>query len=267
MFARYHVKRAAGRIPVLDIRKIIAATCDAIAETLYPTRCVGCDDPGTLLCPSCENALPRIDLKIACPRCGAPFGAQLCTECPPPGATDTAGRLLPPPFSFDAARCATSYEGVAKQLVSAYKDGNEQRLAAHIADEICRVIAAELSWVAAADLLVPVPPTPSHLRLRGWNPLGEVADLIAKQLSLPLAEALVSAKAKDQRKLDRATRAANRSGSIFVNPEFGEFMSQAPTIVVLDDVLTTGATCNAAAQALKGAGAARVFVATYARVW
>lgn len=267
MVARYHVKRVAGRNPVLDIRKIIAATCDAIAETLYPTRCVGCDDPGTLLCPSCENALPRIDLKIACPRCGAPFGAELCTECPPPGATDTTGRLLPPPFSFDAARCAVSYEDVAKQLVSAYKDGNEQRLAAHIAAELTRVISAEPSWVSAADLLVPIPPTPSHVRMRGWNPLGKVAGLVAEQASLPLAEALVSAKAKDQRKLDRATRAVNRSGSIFVKDEFEALMSQTPTIVLLDDVLTTGATCNAAAQALKEAGAARVFVATYARVW
>lgn len=252
---------------MLDIRKMIAATCDAIAETLYPTRCVGCDEPGTLLCPSCENALPRIDLKIACPRCGAPFGLQLCTECPPPGSTDTAGRLLPPPFAFDAARCAVSYEGVARQLVSAYKDGSERRLAVHIAGEICRVISAGPSWASAADLLVPIPPTPSHLRMRGWNPLGNVAELVAEQVPVPLVEVLVSAKAKDQRKLDRATRAANRSGSISVEAGFGQLMSQAPTIVLLDDVLTTGATCNAAAQALKEAGAGRVFVATYARVW
>lgn len=252
---------------MLDIRKIIAVACDAIAETLYPTRCVGCEEPGTLLCSTCENKLPKIDLEIACPRCGAPFGAQLCTECPPPGATDTQGRLLPAPFAFDAARCATSYEGVAKFLVGAYKDGNEKRLASHIAAEICRVITWEPSWVCTADMLVPIPPTPSHLRQRGWNPLGVVADLVAEQLSLPLVEALVSGKAKDQRKLDRAMRAANRAGSIFLKPEYAEVMSHGSTIVLLDDVLTTGATCNAAAQALKGAGAARVLVATYARVW
>ena len=252
---------------MLDIRKIIAATRDAVAETLCPTRCIGCDYPGSLLCPTCENALNRIDLKLACTRCGAPWGSSLCTECPPPGATDTHGVLLPPPFIFDAARCAVSYEDLGKMIVHAYKDGFEQRLAQHMADEICRVLAFEPSWITCADMLVPIPPTPSHVRERGWDPLGCIATTVAKQSRLPLACALKSATAADQRKLTRSQRAANRQGSFALMPQFAPLMAQGPTVVLLDDVLTTGATCNAAAQILKDAGAARVLVATYARVW
>lgn len=252
---------------MLDIRKIIAATRDAVAETLYPTRCVGCDDMGVLLCPTCQNALNRIDLKLACPRCGAPWGAALCTECPLPGSTDAQGQLLPKPYVFDAARCAVSYEGLGKLVITAYKDGFEQRLAEHIAAELCRVISCEPSWIAAADMIVPIPPTPSHLKDRGWDPLQEIAKKLQMQSRLPLACALQSAMAADQRKLDRANRAANRRGSFALLPQFEALMAQGPTVILLDDVLTTGATCNAAAQILKDAGAARVFVATYARVW
>lgn len=252
---------------MLDIRKIITATRDAIAETLYPTRCIGCDDTGTLLCPTCENKLNRIDLKLACPRCGAPWGAMMCTECPPPGAMDSQGRLVPDAFNFDAARSCVGYEDLGKMIVTAYKDGCEQRLAAHIAAELARVIAHEPSWHDTADMIVPIPPTPSHVAKRGWDPLGEVAKLVSAESRLPLACALASSQAADQRKLDRATRAANRKGSFALLPQFETLMSQHPTIVLLDDVLTTGATCNAAAGILKEAGAARVFVATYARVW
>ena len=252
---------------MFDIRKIIAATCDAIAETLYPTRCVGCEEPGSLLCSTCENALERINLEIACPRCGAPFGKDMCTECPPPGSTDSQGRLLPPPYSFDAARCACSYEGICKHLIGAYKDGGERRLADHIARELHRTLARSPSWLAAADLIVPIPPTPSHLRERGWYPVGDIATCLSERCGIPLVHALESSKAADQRTLDREMRMHNRTGTLAVKPDCEPIMSQGPTIVLLDDVLTTGATCNAAAHALKSAGAKRVLVTTYARVW
>lgn len=252
---------------MLDIRKIIAATRDAIAETLYPTRCVACDEPGVLLCPTCENTLERIDLEIACQRCGAPFGRATCTECPSPGSTDTNGKLLPAPFAFDGARCACSYEGVCKRLLSVYKDSGEQRLAEHIARELFRVMSWEGSWLEVADFLVPIPPTPDHLRSRGWYPLGRIATHLEAHCDKPVAFALKSTKAADQRKLDREMRMRNRAGSFVLEEQYACLMEQHPTIVLIDDVLTTGATCDAAAHALKSAGAARVFVATYARVW
>ena len=54
---------------------------DAAEETLWPTRCVGCGRPETLLCDECRLSLPWISQRDACPVCGAPYGATLCTEC------------------------------------------------------------------------------------------------------------------------------------------------------------------------------------------
>ena len=260
-------EQRAERPPVLDVRKIIAAACDAVAETLYPTRCVGCEDPGVLLCPSCENKLPRINLDFACARCGAPYGRLVCTECPSPGSKDHEDHVLPPPFSFDAARCACSYEGIAKRLITAYKDGDEQRLAKTIAAEIVRAVRDGDDWTAQANALVAIPATPSHLRARGWDHMEKIAQEVASLTGLPLVHALTSSKAADQRFLGRAQRAENRRNSFALSPEPEISVSHLDTILLIDDVLTTGATCNAAADVLKAAGAHRVLVATYARVW
>ena len=54
---------------------------EGLAEALWPTRCVGCDQPGTLLCDRCRAELPWIEQRLACPVCGAPFGFLTCTEC------------------------------------------------------------------------------------------------------------------------------------------------------------------------------------------
>ena len=246
-----------------DFRKMIAAACDAVAETLYPTRCAGCELPGSLLCDTCLEQLPRIDQERACPRCGAPWGSLLCTECHAPGSTDHAGRLLPPAFAFDAARCACSYEAGAKRVVGAYKDAGEQRLAQPMAAEM---LAAAGSWAAQAQAVVPIPPTPSHLLQRGWDQVEPLARGVAQGLGLPLFHALSSSKAADQRQLGRRERALNRRGSMQLRE--GALPWPRPVCVLLvDDVLTTVATCSAAATLLKEAGVGRVLVLSFARVW
>lgn len=243
---------------------MIAAACDAVAETLYPTRCAGCDLPGSLLCDNCLSLLPRIDQSGACPRCGAPYGLQLCTECHAPGSTDHAGRLLPPAFAFDAARCACSYEDQAKRVVTAYKDGGEQRLASVMAREM---LTAAGGWASQATLAVPIPPTPGHLRRRGWDHVEPLAAAVAQGLGLPLLHPLLSTRAADQRLLGRSERAANRAATLALSPGADARALRGATALLVDDVLTTGATCSAAASLLKQAGVGRVLVLCFARVW
>lgn len=267
---------------MLAIQYMLRQLAAAAAETLWPTRCVGCDLPGTLLCPECAAHVPYIDLDTACPRCAAPYGSVVCTECTPvrgddedvPSAGGAAagagGRLSCRDFLFSAARAATSYEGVAKRVVTAYKDADELRLDAVIATGICNAArggglhAVHEDWTAWADALVAVPANPVNLRKRGYDHLDRIAKLCAEWTGVPLDAALRSERAADQRALTSAERAANRSGSfVLANAH------RAPPVRVLlvDDVLTTGATANAATRTLLDWGVREVRAVVYARVW
>ena len=261
-----------------DCTHILRGLANSFAETLWPTRCVGCDDPGTLLCAACDAALERIDQRIACPRCGAPWGRVICTQCPAPGATDRDERPLPAPFPFAAARAATSFSGVARELVLAYKDAGERRLDAILAGEICRAVrgswrirlpadvevglAPAPDWSRGLDAVVGVPASPEALRRRGFDHIGRIACLVAADLGLPDLAALSSGKSADQRLLSPEARRANRAGAFALRADVA-----GARVLLLDDVMTTGATAAAASELLLAGGAESVHVAVFARVW
>lgn len=248
-------------------------------ETISPTRCVVCDDPGDVLCASCAASLPFIDLALACPRCGAPYGRMLCTECPMPGSE---AALLHPEeaFPFARARSALSFEGGARKIVRTYKDGDELRLDAVIASLMCAAIrgrhanphgthwtgtSVPFDWSRWADALAFVPASPEALLRRDFDHMQRVATLCATRLGLPLVNALASGKgALDQRDLNRGERLANRSGSFSLREDAPALP---PRIILIDDVFTTGATVSAAARVLLGGGAREVRVCTCCRVW
>ena len=129
----------AGRPQLHDFNHIYKVLATSILETISPTRCVVCDMPGSVLCGGCASSLPFIDLARACPRCGAPYGRMLCTECPMPGSESA---LLHPEeaFPFTQARSALSFEEGARRIISTYKDGDELRLDAVIASLLCAAI-------------------------------------------------------------------------------------------------------------------------------
>ncbi len=122
-----------------DFNHIYKVLATSILETISPTRCVVCDMPGSVLCEGCASSLPFINLTLACPRCGAPFGRTLCTECPIPGSESA---LLHPEeaFPFTQARAALSFEDGARRIIGTYKDGDELRLDAVIASLLCTTI-------------------------------------------------------------------------------------------------------------------------------
>lgn len=235
--------------------------------------------PGSLLCDECRNLLPTIDARYACPRCAAPYGYLVCTQCTP----GTGGRLTFKDFSFSAARATCSYEGVAKRLITAYKDYNEVRLDSLLAALLCSCVRGQAvlqpatpgeqgasvkrrqeDWALWADALARIPPNPDNLRRRGFDHLGRIAALCADDLQLPLLEALATRRVSDQRALSGKQRALNRSGSFMLARGATELPAR---ILLVDDVFTTGATLNAAAQVLLEGGAHEVRAATIARVW
>ena len=259
--------------------------------------------PGSVLCEGCASSLPFIDLALACPRCGAPFGRTLCTECPMPGSESA---LLHPEeaFPFTQARAALSFEDGARKIISTYKDGDELVIASLLCAAIRgRTMGAEIprpsavtsseaerpavisseaersreispslplqDWTQWADALVYVPASPEALLRRGFDHMERVAEIVARRTGMALVHALVSCKgARDQRELGRRERLANRSGSFSLAADAVPEADALPRrIVLIDDVFTTGATLSAAAHVLLDGGAHEIRTVTCCRVW
>lgn len=239
------------------VRAYAEAAAEVAAETLWPTRCAVCDEPGEPLCERCRMNLPFIDRWRACPRCGAPFGAVQCSEC---NAVMLARleRSRPP---FDACRSAVAFDDASARIVRAYKDAGERRLAQVMAQLMGN--AAEPSWLAGMPAVVAIPATDRAVRTRGFDHAALVADSLAQQLDLPRIAPFARPRARDQRALARQARLANMQGRFAVLPR----ATPPGSVLLVDDVYTTGATLFGAADALRAAGTERIFALTFARVW
>lgn len=223
-------------------RLLIGGLVDLVA----PTRCAGCERPGTLLCDACAAALPLIDPAHACPRCGAPGGLLWCGEC------------CDAEHAFEGVRCAGVLEPPLSRMVTLYKDAGELRLAPLLGELAARAAGDWRDWAAA---VVPVPPSPAAIARRGFDHTARVAAETAAALGVPALDALSCRPRRDQRALSRGRRLANASGSISALPG----VAVPDRVLVLDDVLTTGATLDAAAGALRAAGVAHVRALTVGR--
>jgi ComF family protein len=219
---------------------------EGLLELVAPTRCAGCDLPGTLLCAACAADLPTIDGASACRRCGVPDGARHCAEC--------AGRH----FAFAEARCAGVFGHPLSRLVVLFKDGGERRLASILGE---LVASAQEYGRDLPDAVVGIPASPAALARRGFDHGALLAAATASALGVPALAALTSLTHGDQRRLGRDERAANLRGGLALSPG----VEVPPRVLLVDDVLTTGATLDSAARVLLAAGAEEVRAAAVAR--
>lgn len=232
---------------------------DAALELLYPTRCVGCEMPGELLCDECRASLPWIEQRRACPVCGAAHGDVTCTGC--------EGGWEP-----RAVICALGFEGAAARMVTCLKDYHELRLAPVNAAAMLTALEEAAAWPArdgrprfdadALDAVCFVPATAEAFARRGYDHMELAARELAAMLGLPLADVLVRDKAADQRGLGRSGRAANLEGTIRAAEDVSGLR-----LLLADDVVTTGASLREAARALAARGAAPVTACSLTRVW
>jgi len=231
---------------------------DLLIESVAPTRCVVCEQPGTLLCERCASQLVAIDPEAACPVCGAPFGRVSCTECMRPD-----GPLV---HAFDSARARYVFDDTSSRLVKAFKDEGERRLASMIAQ---RMVEAAGEKSISADLAIPIPATRAALRRRGFDHMALVAEEFSRLTGVPQRGCLAKSGSRDQRTLSREDRLANMAGVFAVESrEDATYLKVAkPRVLLLDDVFTTGATLDSAAAFLKRAGASHVDVVVLCRVW
>ncbi|MDO4850550.1 MAG: ComF family protein [Actinomycetota bacterium] len=236
--------------------EVLRGMLDAFVELFWPTRCVGCDALGSLLCPECEAALPLIDPVTACPHCGAPFGSLVCTQCTPSRAEGD--------FPFTGARAAGRFEGAVERMLTLYKDEGETRLAGPIARLLA--LAAGEDWRSWADVLVFIPDSPEAYRRRGFDHMERVAALVGRMTHIEVCDALVCGKSADQRALGRGGRARNVQGA-FVLVDDARPRIRGRHVLLVDDVLTTGVTLSEATRVLLEGGAEEVRAVVCARVW
>jgi ComF family protein len=252
------VDDAAGPPWTRRAARLARSFADAALNTLYPPTCLACraaTDAHGALCPRCWRAMRFIERPF-CERLGTPFEQDLGEGLLSPQA------MADPPV-FQRARAVARFEnGPARTLAHRLKYSDRAELARPMARWMVR---AGADILADADLLVPVPLHPLRLWRRRFNQAAALASQASRQSGRPCdLAALLRVKAtQSQVGLSRPQRAENVQGAFQVAdgaPVRGR------NVVLVDDVLTSGATANAASRVLLRAGAKRVDVLVFARV-
>lgn len=231
----------------------------AAVDIVYPPSCVACQAAtaqAQALCPACWGEMRFIE-RPYCERLGTPFAIDLGDGMVSPAA------IADPPV-FARARAVCRFDGTARELVHRLKYGDRTDLALTMGR---MMIQAGRELLPEADVIVPVPLHRFRLWTRRFNQAAALAQVVARGSGVPLAP-LALARVKRTRQqvgLTRAQRADNLQGAFKVLPA-ARPQIEGRRVLLVDDVLTTGATGNAAARALLRGGARTVDILTFARV-
>jgi ComF family protein len=228
-------------------------------DTALPPLCVSCRTPlGNLggLCAACWSRVSFIAPPY-CERLGIPF-----TYDPGPGILSMEAIADPP--AYGRARAAVRYDDIARDLVHRLKYGDRLDLATSMGQWMAR---AGRELVDDADAMVPVPLHWRRLWGRRFNQAATLAKAAAAESGVPvLTAALRRMRATSQQVgLTRSARAVNVQGAFAVTKD-GKAAIYGKRLVLVDDVLTSGATVDACTRALFRAGASNVDVLVFARV-
>ncbi len=236
----------------------LAALTKDLTDLFLPRGCLGCRDRippeegDGLVCPRCLTLL-RPPPSPRCLRCDAPFGTGRpkgapCMEC--------AGW----PEVLVSARAAVVLEPPADALVYALKYDGWRALGGLMGGRMARVCPGDL----ADPLIVPVPTTPGRQRTRGYNQALVLAETVAEELGEEVSEVLSRPRGRTQVALGPSERRVNVEESFVAVRDPGSRI-RGRAVILIDDVLTTGATALSATAALAGEGASSVHLLTFAR--
>jgi ComF family protein len=226
----------------LQHNKYNMSVFELLLQIIAPHHCLNCGLEGFLLCPACVRKLP--DVPPRCYRCHLPSSQ---------GRTCTACNKHSPLYAVTAA---TPYRHAAKDLIHNLKFERAQAAAADIAAALARRLD-----LAGVGCITYIPTAPARVRSRGYDQARLIARALSRRTGLPCYRLLGrtgnrrqvgagAAERKLQAELAFYSRGAGRAAGLHV--------------LLVDDVLTTGASCEAAAQVLLRAGARRVSAAVFA---
>ena len=246
----------------------IKAIRDGLLALTYPEECRVCResveswDDG-VACAACWNnpAVTTILTGIVCDRCGTPLA-----PAPAPSSTQSREPRLCgvcPSSPFNAARSCGIYSGALEASILSLK--TTPHICPRLRAIICRTFS-DHDGALRSDLVIPVPLHPSRQSQRGFNQAGLIAQLLAREFRLELDEwSLKRMKPTERHRagMDANDRAQSVKGAFdVVRPR----LIKGASVLLVDDLYTTGSTINAASQSLIDAGARRVNVLTIARV-
>jgi ComF family protein len=241
-----------------SLHSAISISSDALLSVVLSPACAACDEP--LLHPTrgpvCEDCWTSIRplTPPLCERCGDPLPTWRAVSVP----LACCPRCRRTPRSLDRARSVGAYEGALRSVIHALKYEGRRSLARPLG-RLMRERGADM--IAGAACAIPVPLHPSRRRHRGFN---QASDL-ARQMQMPVVAALRRVRATPaQTGLPAARRHRNLRDAFAATPAARALAGA--TVLVIDDVSTTGATLDACARALKLAGIAEVRALTAGRV-
>ncbi len=244
-----HIRRAA------DAMRALLRTA---LDFALPPLCPACREPvdGQALCPACWSKLSFIT-RPYCERLGIPFVYD-----PGPGILSMEAIADPP--AYQRARAAVRFDEIPRALVHRFKYGDRLDLAPMMGRWISH---AGRELLAEADALVPVPLHWRRLWARRFNQSAMLAAAISAESGVPVAAGVLKRvkPTAQQVGLSRTERAANLQGAFRVPPEAKGAIA-GRRLVLVDDVLTSGATVDGCARTLLRGGAANVDVLVFARV-
>ena len=236
---------------------MLSALKATLINTIYPPRCLACTEPTDRphgLCAACWRDTHFI-AGTACRKCGVPLIGEagledICESC----------QRHPPAWDRGAAAVIA---GAGRRVVLALKHGDRLDMVAPLAGWMA---AAGHALLPQAELIAPVPLHWTRLVRRRYNQSAELARRLGRIAGRPMTpDLLLRRRATAPQDGSRASRAANQAGVFAVNPRHAPSLA-GRAVLLVDDVLTSGATLSACADCLRAAGAARVDVLALARV-
>jgi ComF family protein len=233
----------------------------ALLDAIFPPHCIGCEEwSRDAFCPLCIPKLRPIKAPL-CHHCGEPFDpfslpAAQCARC----------RAKTP--QFEVARATFHFDGPPREAVHRLKYREKTALAARMAPFLATTFRQDPTLSGfTPHWIVPIPLHSRRLKKRGFNQSALLARELGRILDVPTAHLLQRTRdTTPQVELKRADRAKNMRDAFAVDMDaFAKTGAKGRRILLIDDVLTTGATLDEAARVLKKAGAAEICAISFAR--
>lgn len=239
--ARFMIKSLLSRIPKYTL------------DLLFPLSCLACGKEGKFVCQECEPALPRLS---------QPY----CRVCANPGTRGTCRWCFDAPLELDGIRAPYLFEGPVREAIHGLKYRGVRTAAPELGGLLARYLDTHPfeshSTVVPADLIVPAPLHAKRMRDRGYNQAELLAKSLSKESGIPLDTSSLARVRHSGPQVgeSRVQRRAN------VDEGFRCYTDMTgKSVIVVDDVATTGSTLSACASALKAAGASEVWGLALAR--